>query len=205
MPEPRLATIDDADLLARVAASGFYDDPVLSWVLPDASKRLAQLVFLFDTMVRDMLPVGGTVHLLDDASAAFWRSPDYVHGRTSSDRARDREAEDPGAPSPLAPDELERLATLGQAIMAGHPHEPHWYLNVVSTLPERQGGGLGAAVLQPVLAMCDAQGIAAYLESSNPRNMSLYRRQGFVETGEIQLPDGPSLYPMWREPAAVVR
>jgi hypothetical protein len=37
-------------------------------------------------------------------------------------------------------------------------------------------------------------------ESSNPRNMTLYRRHGFDQTGEIPLPDGPSLYPMWRAP-----
>lgn len=200
MPDPRLATIDDSDLLARIAAAGFYDDPVLNWVLPDASKRLAQLVFLFEGMVRDMLPVGGTVHLVDDASAAFWRSPDYEHGRTSSDRVQDAADHDPAAQGQLSPDEMERLATLGQALMAAHPHEPHWYLNVVSTVPTRQGEGLGAAVLQPVLAVCDAEGVRAYLESTNPRNMSLYRRQGFVEAGEIRLPGGPSLYAMWREP-----
>jgi hypothetical protein len=28
--------------------------------------------------------------------------------------------------------------------------------------------------------------------------MTLYRRHGFEQTGEIPLPDGPSLYPMWR-------
>ena len=42
----------------------------------------------------------------------------------------------------------------------------------------------------------------AYLESSNPRNISLYLRHGFVDTGEITAADGPSLIPMWREPIA---
>jgi hypothetical protein len=31
--------------------------------------------------------------------------------------------------------------------------------------------------------------------------MTLYRRHGFVETAELNLPDGPSLYAMWRDPA----
>jgi hypothetical protein len=31
--------------------------------------------------------------------------------------------------------------------------------------------------------------------------MGLYRRHGFVELDHtIDLPEGPSLYPMWREP-----
>jgi ribosomal protein S18 acetylase RimI-like enzyme len=197
----RAATIDDSEHVARIAAAGFYDDPVMGWVLPKAPTRLAQLTFMFTGLARDMLPVGGTVHLAGDASAAFWRGPDYHHGRTSADRVQSAEAASVMA-SRFTPDELERLGILGEAMMAAHPHEPHWYLNVVSTVPEHQGQGYGAAVLQPVLAICDTEGISAYLESSNPRNMSLYRRQGFVETGEIELPDGPSLYQMWRDPRA---
>ena len=201
MRDVRRATIDDADVLARIAAAGFYDDPVLSWVLRDADTRLAQLTFMFTGMAHDMLPIGGTVHLAGDASAAFWRGPDYQHGRTAADRVQSAGAASAMA-SRFTPDEMERLGTLGEAMMAAHPHEPHWYLNVVSTLPEHQGHGLGGAVLQPVLSVCDTELVSAYLESSNPRNMTLYRRQGFVETGEIALPDGPSLYQMWREPHA---
>lgn len=188
-------------MLTSVAAAGFYDDPVMSWVMCDGGTRLAQLTFMFAGLVRDMLPVGGTVHLADDASAAFWRGPEHEHRRTASDRVQSAEASAAMA-THFLPDELERLGILGEAMLAAHPHEPHWYLNVLSTRPERQGQGLGAAVLQPVLAICDAEGVSAYLESSNPRNMTLYRRQGFVETGEIALPDGPSLFQMWRDPQA---
>ena len=55
-------------------------------------------------------------------------------------------------------------------------------------------------MLEPVLDDADADGWPCYLESSNPRNVSLYLRHGFVETGELPLPDGPSLTQMWREP-----
>ncbi len=199
MPDVRPATLDDVDLLARIAAAGFYDDPVLSWVFRDDGRRRDQLEFLMQGLARDMLPDRGSVYLADSASAAFWRDPSFEHGRTTADRVGEPEGE---SPVPFAPDELERLGILGQLMMANHPHEPHWYLNVVSTFPERQGRGLGAAVLQPVLERCDADGVRAYLESSNPRNLSLYRRQGFVDAGVLNLPDGPGLIQMWREPAA---
>ena len=104
------------------------------------------------------------------------------------------------APNPFSDEEVERLIILGGVMAEGHPHEPHWYLNVVSTLPSRQGTGLGSTILQPVLAEADAEGRPCYLESSNPRNVSLYLRHGFVETGELPLPDGPSLIQMWRDP-----
>lgn len=201
MADVRLATLADAALLARIAAAGFYDDPVLTWVFRDDGRRLDQLILVFTGMVHDMFPDRGTVHLAGAACAAFWRDPEFEHGRTASDRVQDAvEGSEDDGPSPFAPDDLERLGILGEAMMRSHPHEPHWYLNVVSTIPEHQGQGLGTAALRAVLERCDIEGTRAYLESTNPRNMTLYRRQGFVESGEIKLPDGPSLIQMWREP-----
>lgn len=197
VPDVRAATPADADLLARITAAGFYDDPVMSWVLRDDDRRLHQLVVGFGRLIAETVPEGGVVHLADDASAAFWRDPSYEHVRTAADRA---ESGSGAAVDTWNAEEMERMRIMGEAMREAHPHEPHWYLNVVSTLPERQGQGLGAAVLQPVLARCDADGVPAYLESTNPRNRSLYRRHGFVETGEILLPDGPSMMQMWRDP-----
>ena len=41
--------------------------------------------------------------------------------------------------------------------------------------------------------------LPAYLESSNPRNMSLYKRYGFETMGQIKVDDVPPLHPMIRE------
>ena len=204
MTDVRPAALDDLDLLARVAAEGFYADPVLSWVFPDDGRRLHQLTFIFTGMVQDMLPDRGEVHLAGGACAAFWRTPDFEHGRMAADRVDDA-LEDVVAGTdevevPFSAGELERLAILGEVMRDNHPHEPHWYLNVVSTLPTHQGRGLGAACLQPVLRRCDAEGTRAYLESTNPRNRTLYVRQGFVEAEEIPLPGGPAMLQMWRDP-----
>lgn len=101
MTDVRPATLDDVDLLARIAAAGFYDDPVLSWVFRDDARRLDQLTFVFTGMVHDMLPDRGTVHLAGAEGAAFWRDPDFEHGRTASDRVKDAvgESDDAGRTS----------------------------------------------------------------------------------------------------------
>ena len=199
MTDPRTATPSDRAVVARVAAAGFYDDPVMGWVFPDPATRLAALENIFGGLVDDMLPDRGVIHVLGSAAVALWREPGFDESRPASERMQDPAAEEAFV-NPFTDDELERLIVLGAAMSAAHPHEHHWYLNVVSTRPEQQGRGLGAAILQPVLERCDAEGHAAYLESSYPRNQSLYRRHGFVELDEIAVGDVPPLMQMWRDP-----
>ena len=91
------------------------------------------------------------------------------------------------------------LGGLGQ-MEKSHPREPHWYLAILGTDPPQQGKGVGGALMAPVLARCDAERTGAYLESSKPDNVPYYERFGFRVTGQIDLPDGPTMWPMWRDP-----
>ncbi|MDP1821280.1 MAG: GNAT family N-acetyltransferase [Acidimicrobiales bacterium] len=81
-------------------------------------------------------------------------------------------------------------------------HPEHYYLSVLGTAPDRQGEGVGSALMAPVVARCDEEGIGAYLESSKEANIPFYRRHGFEVVEELQLPSGPGLWPMWRDPRA---
>jgi hypothetical protein len=40
---------------------------------------------------------------------------------------------------------------------------------------------------------------SAYLESSNPKNMTLYERHGFETVSKIQFGEGPPMHTMYRE------
>ena len=78
---------------------------------------------------------------------------------------------------------------------------PHWYLGYLGTRRDRQGQGLGTQMLQEILPGLDTDGVPAYLESSNERNLPLYERNGFRVVGELQaLGHGPTIWRMWREP-----
>jgi ribosomal protein S18 acetylase RimI-like enzyme len=81
-----------------------------------------------------------------------------------------------------------------------HIEEPHWYLAVIGVDPAQRGKGIGSALLSHSLAPCDEQGLLAYLESSNPANLSLYERHGFEVLGEIQVGSSPPVFPMLRRP-----
>jgi GNAT superfamily N-acetyltransferase len=199
MPEVRPATVADLELLTQIASEGFEQDPVMSWLFPDDAARRAKLRVMFGGLAEDMLGDRGTVLLAGEASACFWRRPDFDHHPDPPEPTDERPPE-PDRPSPFTAEELGRLALLGEAMHEAHPREPHWYLNVVATRPTHRSRGLGALVLAPVLAEADASGFPCYLESSNPRNHTLYHRHGFEDLDDVRPDGGPPLRAMWREP-----
>jgi ribosomal protein S18 acetylase RimI-like enzyme len=80
-----------------------------------------------------------------------------------------------------------------------HPNEPHWYLPMIGVDPVHQSSGIGSALMTEALKAVDRDGLIAYLESSNPRNISLYQRHGFEVIGEIQSGNSPTVRPMLRK------
>ena len=70
---------------------------------------------------------------------------------------------------------------------------------MLGTDPDRQGQGLGSALMRLVRAR-DADGVGAFLESSKERNIDFYARHGFRVTSEIRLPRGPLMWQTWRDP-----
>jgi GNAT superfamily N-acetyltransferase len=99
-----------------------------------------------------------------------------------------------------APERLESIFSLFEKMGSHHPEEPYWYLPLIGVEPTMQGGGIGAALMRPVLERCDREGLKAYLEASNPRNIPFYEKLGFKATGSIQVADSPCITPMIREP-----
>jgi GNAT superfamily N-acetyltransferase len=85
-----------------------------------------------------------------------------------------------------------------------HPGEPHWYLAFVGVEPNRQGQGVGAQLLAPVLQRADADGVVCYLETPFPASHAFYRRLGFdlgVEAWPFE--GAPPIRTMTRRPRPI--
>ncbi len=138
--------------------------------------------------------VGHAFELVDGDGVALWCPPE-VHFFTEAMGLEFYELAltSNGARTDMV---LTGLSEMGEH----HPEEPHFYLANVGVDPGSRGKGNGAKLLDRVLGTCDDEGIVAYLESSNPRNITLYERAGFEVTAEIHLPEGPIMRPMVRQP-----
>jgi len=195
----RRAAADERTAVVSTFADAFSADPLFAWVtgaFPGPALR-AKAAIVFDTLVK--LELAKDDHLVvvadDGAGAALWKHP----GRWKMSGAEGLRSL-PGivrACGVLAPRALRTFSAIEQL----HPAEEHYFLEVLGTRADAQGRGLGSAVIQQGLDRCDAEGLPAYLESSNERNLPFYARHGFVATGVVPLgDDGPVVTTMWREP-----
>ncbi|WP_327114818.1 GNAT family N-acetyltransferase [Streptomyces sp. NBC_01341] len=192
----RQADRGDRDQVVRILDEAFHEDPVSSWVFPDEDHRRA-VHGRFLGVFADITLSQGRIDLLEDGTAAaLWISvPAGAPQGTDDTPALMRETADP---------DNERAELVGRLTGAVHPHDrAHEYLLMIGVSPQRQGEGIGEALMRGVLERCDREGVPAYLEASSERSRRLYERLGFGFTGKaVELPEGPLMWPMWREPQA---
>jgi ribosomal protein S18 acetylase RimI-like enzyme len=192
----RLATADDVPALGDVLARAFDADPIFCAILPDAGHRARALPVLFREWLRRLHLQHQATWTTDDlAGAALWSPPGKWHIGLVEEALMA-----PRMIGALGTRVLTALRVL-LAVESPHPKEPpHYYLRVLGCDTARQGQGVGASLVRPALDRCDAEGVPAYLESSNEKNLSFYRRHGFREIGQVATHLGPCAWLMWREP-----
>ena len=191
----RHAVRTDLNPLAATLGDAFADDPMLAWMYPDPGTRPA----LVPAFMRATLDIGfphGHVYTTGaNTAAAIWAPPDVD---LFDDQAITTLF---GLLNEQLGPRAEEVGT-GLASIAGHhPHHvPHFYLFVLGTARAVQGTGIGSRMLQEILDRCDRQGLGAYLESSNVRNVPFYARHGFNVLTEVKLSEEFVARPMWRDP-----
>jgi GNAT superfamily N-acetyltransferase len=187
----RTATDADADRLIEALVLGFAADPLARWFLPDGSVYLAAVRKIFWHFGGRAAMDSGTFRMLEDCSGYVTWLPPGIHIDEEGMESVLKEA----VPPSLLPEVDEVFGRMAQF----HPHEPHWYLPIVTIDPPHQGKGLGTLLMEDGLAMCDERSLVSYLEATSPRSVKLYERFGYRVLGEIQVGSSPPVFPMRRE------
>lgn len=189
--EIRSATRDEMPQGVSCIVAAFITDPIgrFAWPSPHDYLRFGPAV---TRAFAGAAFEHGTAYVSEDfCGAALWLPPGvHPDGEAGERLFRDTARRE----------HLDDLLRTFEEMDASHPPQPHWYLPMIGVEPNAQGRGLGAALMRHALTRCDRDGLPAYLESSNPRNLSLYQRHGFERLGEIQVGRGPLVTPMLRRP-----
>ena len=185
------AGMADQPRLVAAVVLAFSTDPAARWTYPAPESYLKHFPDLVRAFGGRAVEYGAAHFIGDVQAAALWLPPG------------------------VQPDEAALMAHFQRTVpeqdqdtifaifeQMGHyrPDEPHWYLPMIGVDPAYQRKGYGSALLAHALRLCDAERTAAYLESSNPENIPLYRRHGFEVMGTIQMGTSPPITPMLRRP-----
>jgi GNAT superfamily N-acetyltransferase len=192
----RAATAADAGAIAATLSGAFEADPLWSWAFPDAEKRPTQYEAFFGLFVESAIPNDWVWTLGPAAAVAVWTLPG------KSELSDEAEAKiEPFLTIELGAHAEPVLQVMEQFESARPEGQDFYYLSLLGTHPDHRGRGFGMQLLAANLAQIDAEGMPAYLESSNPANNARYERLGFEPRTEFSTPDGQrTVTTMWREP-----
>jgi len=188
---------DQTKAAATTLAVAFHDDPLFQLIQPDPARRRRTGTWFMGTAVKYGLQ-NGEVWSNDDASAvAVWFPP----GKTDLSMVAFLRAGMIRLPLEVGLRGSARVLKLMSATEPFHKQVkgPHWYLLAIGTLPERQGQGLGSALVKIGTDQADKAGVPCYLETATDADIAFYSKRGFEVIGSTQA-EGHTLSGMVRKP-----
>lgn len=195
-----IAVKETAAMLARA----FHDDPPSIWLFPNERKRRIALLGELTASTRYGLRYGN-VNVPSETTdgAAIWLPPGKPLVSTLG-MLRVGFWEMVSAPARVGFGYLPRFFRMVRQMEELHKRDVpkrHWYLMVLGVEPERQGQGVGGALIEPGLARADRDCLPCYLETAKEINVDFYKKHGFEVLREVALGgDGPPMWTMLRKP-----
>lgn len=187
----RHLTREDVPAAAATLAVAFSEDPFYRWMTQGPANPAEVLhAYFIDKLTHAVgegnalvSPDGGTVLVVERLRG------DGNIGPSSLDAVAHLL---PAARIPVIRDVLTSIDAL-------HPQQDHWYVDVIATTPSSRGRGDGSRLMASWLAAPDVASTVVHLQSSNPGNLTFYRRLGFLAMPSVRLPHGAGeLTPMTR-------
>ena len=191
----------DVDQAGGLLSRAFFANPLLGHIFPDAGERKRLSPAFFSAFVR-YGHIAGEVSTTEGSldGVAVWIPPDAAEMKPDLMEQAGINA----LPSALGAEAFDRaMAVLGHfdTLHAREVPTKHWYLSLVGVEPDRQGHGVGSALLKPALARADAQALPCYLETAEPSNVAFYLKLGFkVVVEDIEKQSGIHFWTFLREP-----
>jgi ribosomal protein S18 acetylase RimI-like enzyme len=180
------AEIDDAVATLVLA---FSSDPVARWMYARPHHYLRYSPRLFGVLGASSFGAAAAHRTSDGLGVALWLPPG-VHAEQEPLEALFAES--------LSREKRAEVDAVFERTERYRPAEPHWYLSLIGVEMWHRNKGCGAALLLEGLRRCDREHLPAYLWSSNPLNISLYKRHGFESLATVNVGSSPAIFPMLR-------
>lgn len=196
MVQVRTAMPEDLAIIVDTAARSLDAEAMLRWSFGE--ERFEERIRRHFTHYDGETARRGWIRMAaDGAGIAVWIPPGAREEHEAIGPAP------PGGEAEILGDNAERHAAFWGWVGEHEPPEPLLYLSHIGVVPERQGEGLGSALMRDGLAPGDHHGVpTTWLETSRVDNVAYYERFGFRTVVDEDAPDGgPHIWFMRRDSA----
>jgi len=190
----RKANRSDRAIVVDTLTAAFAHDPIIRFQFQDDTTYEKRAAAFFGHYF-DVRLEGGEIFLADDgAGVSLWNPPG---GNRLGKEFVEEDWRRNVVPA-LEHAELTRYGRFKAVLDAMTPAEPHWYLGLLATRPEKQRAGVGRGLLEPMLQRADAERVPVFLETGNAGNVEIYERFGFGIIADEVVKMGPRVWGMLR-------
>jgi ribosomal protein S18 acetylase RimI-like enzyme len=188
----KFASVTDAERHRAIGTLvlAFAADPFVRWIHPEPAPYLAHFPPEIEAFGGAAFGSGTVWQVADFAAVALWMRPGLQP---------DTDATMALLAAAMPPDRVDDLMGVFAQMDEAHPTTRHWYLPWFGVDAALQGQGFGSELMRPCLEIVDREHLPAYLDSTNPRNVSFYERHGFTVAGEWRAGACPPIISMLRD------
>ena len=188
MSSVRFYSKEEQSHAVNILLLAFSGDPFQRYLMPDPAIYLQNSTIWFNNAVSQSISIQALLGTEDHSGVAVWIPPEHaVEFEALEETYKDFS-------SSIQKDIFQYFGEFEK-----NKPKDAWYLEYLGVDPRSHSLGLGSLILKNSLSKIDDLHQSAYLESSNPRNMSLYERHGFDTVNKFQFGDGPPIHTMFRE------
>ena len=191
--------------LGSVLAGAFYNDPVVTYILPDTNTRRSVLSWFFTSVAIRTSRLCGEIYTTANVDGgALWIRPGME--LTIGQVVR---TEMLWLPFKLDRSSITRWIHINrylESVRMDMADRLHWYLLALGRKPSIAGNATSAALLAPVLATADWDLRSCYVETFHEKELPFYEQCGFQIAGAGRIPNGgPNFWTLIRPPRRVTK
>ena len=202
LSEPVPLDTSQKERASEVLTHAFHNDPMWTYIFPDADERARSLYNLWQALIGYCLVYGEVYTTPQLKGVACWLAP----GNTEQTLWRLLRTGLGFVRAVMKYEGEARSRFMGVLSYTDSEHKrimktPHWYLWALGVEPDSQRQGVGCRMIQPVLAHAAAEDLPCYLETQTEGNVVFYRKRGFQVLSEAEVPGtGMKVWAMVKKP-----
>jgi GNAT superfamily N-acetyltransferase len=189
------ATPDRLPALSALLGRAFVVEPMMRWPLGVHGDLEERFVRCFEYFLERVIAAGTVWEAGHALGATAWIAPGEMDVWRDAQITETRMHE-------LTEDGGRRYDAFWAWVDSRVPDEPLWFLDSVGVVSHARGRGIGGALIRYGLERARADGVDAFLETGNSRNVPVYEHLGFRVVEAADSPDGgPRIWFMRWSPA----